>query len=32
MTQREGRLVYGPGEWYALHGILLCEGDFTFTW
>jgi hypothetical protein len=27
MTQREGRLVYRPGEWYALHGILLREGD-----
>jgi Domain of unknown function (DUF5348) len=27
MTQREGRLVYGPGEWYALHGMLLREGD-----
>ena len=27
MTQREGRLVYRPGEWYALHGILLGEGD-----
>lgn len=27
MTQREGRLVYRPGEWYALHGMLLREGD-----
>ena len=27
MTQQEGRLVYRPGEWYALHGMLLCEGD-----
>src|SRR5215469_5948346 len=25
MTQREGRLVYGPGAWYALHGMLLRE-------
>src|SRR5260370_8363492 len=27
MTQREGRLVYRPGEWYALDGMLLREGD-----
>ncbi len=27
MTQREGRLVYGPGEWYALRSMLLREGD-----
>ena len=27
MTQREGRLVYRPGAWYALHGMLLREGD-----
>ena len=27
MTQREGRLVYRLGEWYALHGMLLREGD-----
>ena len=27
MTQREGRLVYSSGEWYALHGILLGEGN-----
>ena len=27
MTQREDRLVYSSGEWYALHGMLLCEGN-----
>ena len=27
MIQREGRLVYSSGEWYALHGILLREGN-----
>jgi len=27
MTQREDRLVYRLGAWYALHGMLLREGD-----
>ena len=27
MTQREGRLLYGPGEQYTLHRLSLREGD-----
>jgi hypothetical protein len=27
MAQQKGRLIYGPGEQYTLHGLPLREGD-----